>query len=133
MPIPAYQKRWRWADILFTTDFDVDITVEWLQGDAPNNADAVGSSTITPGTDILVSADGDTILTANGDEINLAMDTSQKRVKFADIDGRYLHDTGIRLRIGDSVSTGSWAMEAFTIASQTLPGLARRRGAALNP
>ena len=132
-PIPSYQKRFRWADILFSTDFDVEITVEWLQGDAPNNADSVGSSTITPGTDVLASSDGDTILTSDGDEINLAMDTSQKRVRFADIDGRYLHDSGLRLRIGDSVSTGSWAMEAFTLAYQVLPGLARRRGAALNP
>lgn len=132
-PIPAYQKRWRWADILFTTDFDVEINIEWLQGDAPNNADAVGSVTITPGTDILVSSDGDTIVTFDGDEINLAMDTSQKRARFADSDGRYLHDSGIRLRIGDSISTGSWAMEAFTLAYQVLPGLARRRGAPLNP
>lgn len=132
-PAPAYQKRFRWADILFTTDFTVEITVEWLQGDAPNNGDAVGSSTITPGTDILVSSDGDAIETADGDEINLSLDTSQKRVKFADANGRYLHDSGIRLRIGDSVSTGSWAMEAFTLAYQMLPGLARRRGAALNP
>jgi endonuclease YncB( thermonuclease family) len=82
---------------------------------------------------VLASSDGDTILTADGDEINLAMDTSQKRVRFADIDGRYLHDSGIRLRIGDSISTGAWAMEAFTLAYQVLPGLARRRGAALNP
>ena len=132
-PIPAYQKRFRWADLLFTTNADVDITVEWLQGDAPNNADAVGSVTITPGTDTLYSSDGDQILTAQGDAINVAMDTSQKRARFADINGRYLHDSGIRLRIGDSLSTGSWAIEGFTLAYQVLPGLARRRGAALNP
>src|SRR3990167_9049863 len=34
---PAYQKRFRWADILFVTDQTVDILVEWLNGDAPNN------------------------------------------------------------------------------------------------
>ena len=111
----------------------MDITVEWLQGDAPNNADAVGSVTITPGTDTLYSSDGDQILTAQGDAINVAMDTSQKRARFADINGRYLHDSGIRLRIGDSLSTGSWAIEGFTLAYQVLPGLARRRSAALNP
>lgn len=132
-PAPAYQKRFRWADILFTTDQDVDITVEWLNGDAPNNGDAVASVTITPGTDVLVSSDGDTILTANADEINVALDTSQMRARFADINGQYLHDSGIRLRIGDSLSTGAWGMEAITLCYQVLPGLQRRRGARLNP
>lgn len=132
-PSPAYQKRYRWADILFVTDQNVEITVAWLQGDAPNNGDPVGTVTITPGTDVLASSDGDIIETADGDEINLALDTSQMRARFADINGRYLHDSGIRLRIGDSVSTGSWAMEAFTLAYQILPGLQRRRGAPLNP
>jgi len=132
-PAPAYQKRFRWADILFVTDQNVEIDVAWLQGDAPNNADPVGSVTITPGTDVLASSDGDIIETADGDRINLALDSSQMRARFADINGRYLHGSGIRLRIGDSISTGSWAMEAFTLAYQILPGLQRRRGAPLNP
>lgn len=132
-PVPAYQKRFRWADILVKTDQDVDITVEWLEGDSPNNADAIGSVTISPGTDALASADGDIVLTASGDEINVALETSQMRARFADIDGRYVHDSGIRLRIGDSLSTGSWAVEALTLAYQILPGLQRRRGAHLNP
>lgn len=132
-PAPAYQKRWRWADILFKTDQDVDIDVEWLEGDSPDNADAVGSVTIGPGTEVLASSDGDTIETADGDEINVALETSQIRARFADATGRYLHDSGIRLRIGDVASTGSWAVEAFTMAYQILPGLQRRRGAPLNP
>lgn len=130
---PSYQKRWRWADILFKVDQDVSIMVEWLQGDAPDNADSIGSVTISPGTDTLFSADGDQMETADGDAINVALDTAIKRAKFANIDGTYLHDYGIRLRIGDSVSTGSWAMEAFTLGYQMLPGLARRRSAPLNP
>ena len=132
-PVPAYQKRWRWCDLLFVTDQDVDITVAWLNGDAPDNGDPVASVTITPGTDVLASSDGDTIVTADADEINLALDTSQMRARFADSDGRYLHDSGIRLRIGDSLSTASWAVEAMTMAYQILPGLQRRRGARLNP
>lgn len=132
-PAPAYQKRWRWADLLFKTDQDVEIEVAWLQGDAPDNADPVGSVTISPSTDVLASSDGDTVLTADADEINVALETSQMRARFADINGRYLHDSGIRLRIGDSVSTGSWALECFTLCYQILPGLQRRRGAPLNP
>ena len=132
-PAPSFQKRFRWVDLLFLTDQDVDITVEWLNGDAPDAADAVGSVTVEPDTEFLVSSDGDTILTADGDDIRVAADTSIMRAKFADSDGRYLHDSGIRLRIGDAVSTGSWAVEAFTLAYQILPGLARRRSAALNP
>lgn len=130
---PSYQKRWRWADILFKVDQDVQILVEWLNGDAPDDGDSIGSVTITPGTDELVSADGDTIETSDADAIMVALETAIKRARFADINGRYLHDYGIRLRIGDSISTGSWAMEAFTIGYQMMPGLARRRSAALNP
>lgn len=132
-PAPAYQKRFRWVDVLFTTDQNVSLDVEWLQGDSENNADAVGSVTFSSDTDTLVSADADEILTADGDEINVALATSQKRAKFADITGRYLHDSGIRLRIGDADSSGSWAVEALTLAYQILPGLQRRRGAPLNP
>lgn len=132
-PAPSYQKRWRWADILFKVDQDVEILVEWLQGDSPDNSDSVGSVTITPGTDTLFSADGDEIESADGDTLSVSLDTALKRARFADINGRYLHDYGIRLRIGDSISTGSWAMEAFTLGYQMLPGLARSRSAPLNP
>ena len=132
-PAPVYQKRWRWADLLLVVDQNVELDVEWLQGDAPNNADAVGSVTITPDTDTLYSADGDQILTADGDSINCALDTTQARARFADANGRYLHDSGIRLRIGDAQSTASWALECITLAYQVLPGLQRRRGAPLNP
>lgn len=132
-PAPSFQKRFRWTDILFQTDQNVEIFVEWLQGDSPDNADAVGSVTITPDTDTIVSADADIIITADGDQLRTAADTSIMRAKFADIDGRYLHDSGIRLRIGDNISTASWAMEGMTLAYQILPGLARRRSAPLNP
>lgn len=132
-PAPSYQKRWRWADILFKVDQNAEIMVEWLQGDAPDDADSIGSVTINPGTDTLYSANGDQIQTINGDAINVALDTAIQRARFADINGRYLHDYGIRLRVGDSLSTGSWAMEAFTIGYQMLPGLARLRSPRLNP
>jgi hypothetical protein len=132
-PSPSYQKRFRWVDLLFETDQTLSLLVEWLQGDAPNNGDAVGSATIFPDTDTIVTADGDTILTADADELRTAAQTSIKRVRFADIDGRYLHDAGIRLRIGDSVSTGRWALKGQVLAYQMLPGLKRRQGAALNP
>ena len=132
-PSPSYQKRFRWVDLLFETDQNLEILVEWLAGDSPDNADAVGSSTITPDTDTIVTADGDTIVTAQSDEIRTAAQTSIKRVKFAKSDGRYLHDSGIRLRIGDSVSTGSWALKGTALAYQILPGLKRRQAAAVNP
>ena len=132
-PAPSYEKRFRWIDILFLTDQAVDITVEWMNGDSPDNADGAGSVTVTPDTESIASADGDLILTSDGDEIRVASDTSIMRAKFADINGRYLHDSGIRVRIGDSLSTGSWAVEGFTLAYQILTGLARRRSAALNP
>ncbi len=129
----SYQKRFRWVDLLFETDQSVEIMVEWLNGDSTNNADSIGSVTITPDTASIVSADGDLILTSDGDEIRVSLASSLMRARFADSAGRYLHDSGIRLRIGDTVSLGSWSLEALSLAYQILPGLARRRGARLNP
>jgi hypothetical protein len=132
-PSPSYQKRFRWIDVIMEVDQDLSVLVEWLQGDAPDNGTAVGSVTISPDTDTIVTASGDTIVTADGDELRTAAETSIKRVKFADINGRYLHDSGIRLRIGDSVSTGSWALKGQVLAYQMLPGLKRRTPEPLNP
>ncbi len=68
-PAPAYQKRFRWADLLVVVDNNVELDVEWLQGDAPDNADAIGSVTITPATDTLYSSDGDQLhMPAGGGE-----------------------------------------------------------------
>lgn len=119
-------KRWRWADFLFETEQGATITIEWLSGNAPDNGAAIGSTTISPAAQYLVTADGDQILTADGDSILVAQLSTEAIALLQDSSGVFLHDQGIRLRIGDNASAGSWSLESFKLAYQTMPGLKRR-------
>jgi hypothetical protein len=125
---PAFsnRKRWRWADFLFAVNQDVDLTVEWLAGASPNNAAALGSKTISPAASYLLTADGDRITSLSGDALTVSLSSAQAKALLHTQDGDYLHDEGIRLRVGDNASLGSWSLEAFTLAYQILPGLRRR-------
>jgi hypothetical protein len=125
-PAITNRKRWRWIDVLFRIDADVDITVEWLNGGAPNTASAIASVIISPNAETLVSANGSVILTADGSSISLAAETAQKKALLATSVGDYLHDEGIRLRIKTNSTAGAWALEAFQLAFQILPGMKRR-------
>jgi hypothetical protein len=125
-PALTNTKRWRWVDFLFETDNTTTLTIEWLEGNAGDDGAAFSSTTFDPDTATLVSADGDTLLSASGDSLLAALVSSQLRVPLADSNGDYLHDEGVRLRIGDNASNGSWSLEAFALAYQILPGLKRR-------
>lgn len=125
-PAVSHRKRWRWIDVLFRVDADIDVTVEWLNGGAPNTASAISSVLISPDAETLVTADGTVILTADGSSISLAAETAQKKALLATSVGDYLHDEGIRLRIKTNGMDGGWALEAFQLAFQILPGLKRR-------
>jgi len=125
-PAMSHRKRWRWIDVLFRIDADRDVTIEWLQGGSPNNASAIGSATITPDAELLITADGSTILTADGSSILLAAATAQEKAFLHTAAGDYLHDEGLRLRISTNDTLGGWALEAFQLAYQIMPGLKRR-------
>lgn len=125
-PAISNRKRWRWLDVLFRLDQGIPITVEWLQGAAPDNAAALGSVTLIPSSSTLVSADGSTILSADGSSIRMSLATAQKKALLHGTEGDYLHDEGIRLRMGASGISGGWALEAMNLAFQLLPGLKRR-------
>ena len=125
-PALTNTKRWRWLDVLFKVNQDVTITVEWFAGATPDTGASLGSVTITPAAETLVSADGSTILTADGSSILLALASAQEKAILHDTNGRYLHDEGIRLRIGTTSTNGTWALEALQLAYQILPGLKRR-------
>jgi len=124
-PALAHTKRFRWIDILFLTEANTTLTIEWLPGHTPDLGAASGSETFSPAPYTLLSADGDTFLTASGDSIVLASDSTQVRVVLRGSTG-YLHDTGVRLRISDNAANGSWSLEALSLAYQILPGLKRR-------
>jgi hypothetical protein len=84
----------------------VTLTVEWFPGHTPEGGTAFFSRTFTP-DDTLRESTQDKVLLKNGT-------------------GRYLHDEGIRLRISDNASNGSWALEALSLAFQVISGLKRR-------
>ena len=125
-PAITHQKRYRWIDLLFETEGPVTLTIEWLAGTAPDNGGSSGSTTASPAGQTVVSADGSTVLTADGSSITVTQSSISTFIKLLDDSGKFYHDTGIRLRISDNASNGSWSVEAFNLAYQLLPGLQRR-------
>jgi hypothetical protein len=125
-PALSHAKRWRWLDIMFRIDQDVDISVGWMEGNSPDTASPLHSLTIEPAAQELVTADGSTILTADGSSILVAIASAQVKALLQDTDGDYLHDEGIRLKVSANSTNGGWALEAMQLAFQVLPGLKRR-------
>lgn len=125
-PAIAHTKRWRWADFLFQTDQNVTLTVEWLKGNQPDTAAAESSVLISPAASTLLTTTGSMIMTASGSTVVVSAASAQIKAILHSSSGDYLHDTGIRLRIGDTASNGSWSLESFVLAYQLLPGLKRR-------
>lgn len=125
-PALSNAKRWRWVDLLFRVNQDVDLTVEWLAGSSPDTAAALGSLQVEPGASGVLTSDGSSIVTADGSYIILALQSAQAKAILRAIGGDYLHDEGVRLRIGTNSITGGWALEAMQLAYQILPGLKRR-------
>lgn len=125
-PAISNTKRFRWADFLFETEQNATLTVEWLSGFSPDNGAAISSRTVSPAADALMTSDVEAVLTSDSAEILVSQASTALRVILGDSRSDYLHDEGIRLRIGDNASNGSWAIEAMTLAYQIMPGLQRR-------
>jgi hypothetical protein len=81
---------------------------------------------VDPGASSLVTADGSVIQTADGSTILLSKQSAQVKALLHDASGNYLHDEGVRLRVGTNSTDGGWALEAIQLAYQLLPGLKRR-------
>ena len=122
----SHTKRFRWCDFLFETKQTIALTIEWLSRDATDDAAALGSSTLTPSAVTVLSSDGDTIVSTEPADLLVSSLSSSLRVVLKDSNGNYVHDQGIRLRIGDNAATGSWSLEGLNLAYQILPGLQRR-------
>lgn len=119
-------KRWRWMDLLFKVTATIPITVGWFPGNATDNADPLGSIVANPAAATIQTADGSDILTANSSYISVALLSAQVKSLLHDSNGDYLHDTGMRLRVGSNDQAGQWSLEAMQIAFQLLPGMGRR-------
>lgn len=125
-PALSNRKRWRWLDVLFKITQNVSITVEWLTGVSPDTASAIASVVISPNASFLISADGSTIMTSDGSSILVSTSSAQTKALLETTSGDYLHDEGIRFRVGTNGTAGPWTLEAFELAYQILPGLKRR-------
>lgn len=125
-PALSHRKRWRWLDVLFRIDQNTTITVEWLTGDATNDASGISNVTITPASETLQTSSGSVIQTSSGSSIIVSTSSAQDKALLQDALNRYLHDEGIRLRIKTDGTAGGWALEALQLAYQILPGLKRR-------
>lgn len=121
----SHTKRWRWADFLFQPATGTTLTLEWLPGDAQDTASGVGTAFLVPDPELVFTSDGEELESSDNEQLGVSRATSQIKALLNNA-GRYLHDTGIRLRIGDNAANGSWALEAFTLAYQTLEGMKRR-------
>ena len=119
-------KRWRWADFLFEGGVDSTLIVEWMTGYSEDTADNVSYTTVTPQDYSLISSEGATVLDADGATVQPAATTTPARAVLVDTDGQYLHDVGLRIRVGDNAANGSWSLEGINLAYQVLPGLQRR-------
>lgn len=106
LPALPFTKRWRWVDPILQTTAGITLTLEWFAGQAGDDATAIGSVTLNP-----------------DDFLN---ESTQKRLQLKDPSGQFLHDEGIRLRVSESSTAGSWALEGFSLGFQVLPGLKRR-------
>lgn len=125
-PAMSNTKRWRWADFLFETEQTVTLTVGWLPGNSPDNAAATSTVSISPAAASILSSNGDTLVSADSDTIVVSEASAQVMALLKTSAGDYLHDEGIRLRVGDNATNGSWSLEAVSLAYQIMPGLKRR-------
>jgi hypothetical protein len=125
-PAMSQRKRWRWVDFLFETEQTTVLTVEWLRGAAPDNGAAEGSTTISPAAVGILTVDGSAIVTADGSALIVAQLSTPAKALTKSSRGVYLHDEGMRLRVRDNSTNGSWSLEAMNVAYQILPGNERR-------
>jgi len=124
----AYTKRYRWLDIIAQADSDVTLTVEWMEGNAGDDAVSKGaaSQAIAPVGFQLITADGNGIDTDDGSGITTSSESVQKIINLEGTDGDFIQDVGCRIRISDDSQNGSWSLEGMTLGYQLLPGATRR-------
>ena len=124
----AYIKRFRWLDIIAQADSDVTLTVEWMEGNAGDDAVSSGatSKALTPVGFQLITANSNGIDTSEGSGVTTSSDSVQKIINLEGSNGDFIQDVGCRIRISDDAQNGSWSLEGMTLGYQVLPGATRR-------
>ena len=124
----AYVKRYRWLDVIAEADSDVTLTIEWMSGNASDDAVSKGgtSKSLAPIGLQLITDDGNGIDTDDGSNITLPFDSVQQIISLEGTNGDFIQDVGCRIRISDDAQNGSWSIEGMTLGYQVLPGATRR-------
>ena len=124
----AYIKRYRWLDLIAEADTDVTLTVEWMSGNASDDAVSRGaaSQSLMPVGLLLITANGNGIETASNSDVVVPYESVQKIINMEGTNGDYIQDVGCRIRISDDATNGSWSLEGMTLGYQLLPGAPRR-------
>lgn len=124
-PMLSWRKRFRWADLLFSTNGACTMNLAWVDALDDDNAAAFNTVSLTPGGASITSVDGFTVLSGSGDVIDVTTSAAQSKVLLS-TNGDYYTSEGIRLRVTDTSLNGQWSLDAFAIAYQALTGLKRR-------
>lgn len=134
-PLISFDKRWRWADVLLQLAGNSQLLVEWLPGEALDAAAAYGSRTMVNITQNVLTADGQVVRTADGQNVVVPIEQmmpfrvlfNEGHDKFSDgsANPRYLHSRGLRLRLSCVSSNGGFIGTGMNIAYQLLRGLKR--------
>lgn len=134
-PLFSFEKRWRWAELLFQLASDSTLLVEWLTGEAGDNDTAQGSRTIANGTQNLVTADGQNVVTNDGQQVvvpdeklrpfRVLLNKGNDNFSDTSRNPRYLHARGLRLRITSVSNEGGFIGLGLNVAYQLLQGLKR--------
>tara|TARA_R100000306_G_scaffold61950_1_gene66300 strand:- start:488 stop:2548 length:2061 start_codon:yes stop_codon:yes gene_type:complete len=132
-PLMAYNKRWRWLDFIAEADADVTLTVEWMSGDSSDEAVSRGAAAraLVPVGLALITADAGRLVTANSTAADRTPivshhESAHRIIKLQSSNGYYVEDVGMRVRISDDSTDGSWSLEGMTLGYQMLPGASRR-------
>ena len=129
-PLMAFYKRWRWLDFIAEADADVTLTVEWMAGSASDEAVSRGAAarSLVPVGLALITADGGRIVATASERSPIIVhnESTQTIIKMQSTNGYYVEDVGLRVRISDDSTDGSWSLEGMTLGYQALPGASRR-------
>ncbi len=129
-PLMAFYKRWRWLDFIAEADADVTLTVEWMAGSASDEAVSRGAAarSLVPVGLALITADGGRIVATASERSPIIVhnESTQAIIKMQSTNGYYVEDVGLRVRISDDSTDGSWSLEGMTLGYQALPGASRR-------
>jgi len=104
-----------------------------MSGDSSDEAVSRGAAarSLVPVGLALITADAGRLVTANSTAADRTPivshhESAHRIIKLQSSNGYYVEDVGMRVRISDDSTDGSWSLEGMTLGYQMLPGASRR-------